>query len=242
VTFFCTFFLQEYCSRLPMKVQDWQFVFYRTVFAPKNLSWVVIAVMKSKRKVLFLTSLVALLTFTSALLLALAPPPLAAGGYDSLAASDRGDFLDAVFKTAVPAQQDRWKYIYVHHSGTSQGDANSLAQNPNGLCDHFVIGNGKGAEDGEIQIGPRWNQQQAPAAPPGVDKIDPDCISICLVGNFDTAMPTPAQLHRLTQLVSTLQNQLHIGADRVILLNSSVGPSTVGRYFPVTAFRDQILP
>jgi hypothetical protein len=78
------------------------------------------AVKKSKRKVLFLTSLVALLTFTSALLLALAPPPLAAGGYDSLAASDRGDFLDAVFKTAVPAKQDRWKYIYVHHSGTSQ--------------------------------------------------------------------------------------------------------------------------
>ena len=225
-----------------MKVQDWQFVFYRTVFAPKNLSWVVIAVMKSKRKVLFLTSLVALLTFTSALLLALAPPPLAAGGYDSLAASDRGDFLDAVFKTAVPAQQDRWKYIYVHHSGTSQGDANSLAQNPNGLCDHFVIGNGKGAEDGEIQIGPRWNSQQPPAAPPGVDSIQPACISICVVGDFDHSMPTPTQVRRLSQLVTTLQTQFRLGADKVIVLTDTASASSIGRYFPVTSFRDQILP
>jgi hypothetical protein len=55
-------------------------------------------------------------------------------------------------------------------------------------------------------------------------------------------MPTPVQLRRLTQLVSTLQKQFRIGADKVILLSDTASPSSVGRYFPTTAFRDQILP
>jgi hypothetical protein len=50
------------------------------------------------------------------------------------------------------------------------------------------------------------------------------------------------QLRRLSQLVNTLQSQLRIGADKVILLSDPSTPSGVGRYFPVTAFRDQILP
>jgi hypothetical protein len=202
----------------------------------------VINVKKSKRKVVVLTSLASLLTLTSALLLALAPPPLAAQGYNSLWAADRDDFLDDIFKTAVTLKPNQWKYIYIHHSATAGGDANSLAQPPEGLCDHFVIGNGSGCQDGEIQIGPRWTGQQSPAAPPGVDHIEPSCISICLVGDFDRTMPTPLQLRRLAQLVGTLQSQLRIGADKVILLSEPGTPSSVGRYFPVTAFRDQILP
>ena len=110
------------------------------------------------------------------------------------------------------------------------------------MCDHFVIGNGHGCQDGEIQIGPRWNHQQPAAAPPGVDHIEPTCISICIVGDFDHSMPTPIQFRRLTELVMTLQSQFRIGADKVILLSDTPTPSSVGRYFPVTAFREQILP
>ncbi|MGD1276147.1 MAG: peptidoglycan recognition family protein [Tepidisphaeraceae bacterium] len=196
----------------------------------------------SKRNVVVLTSLIALLSFTSALLLALAPPPLAAEGYGALAAGGQGQYLDQVFHTAVAAKPEQWKYIYIHHSGTASGSAQTLAVAGMGLCDHFLVGNGEGCQDGEIQIGQRWNQQQPAAAPPGVDHIEPNCLSICLVGDFDKTMPTPMQLRRLTQLVSTLQAQLRIPAERVILLNQPGTPSSVGRYFPVTAFRDQILP
>jgi N-acetylmuramoyl-L-alanine amidase len=198
--------------------------------------------MQSKRKVVVLTSLVALLSLASALLLALAPPPLAAEGYDSLSAADREPFLDDIFKTAVTARPDQWKFIYIHHSATSAGNANTLAAGPGGLCDHFLIGNGHGCQDGEIDFGPRWNQQKPAAAPPGVDHIEPTCISICLVGDFDDSMPTPLQLRRLTELVTTLQSQFHIGADKVVVLSNTPGASSIGRYFPVTAFRDQILP
>ena len=199
-------------------------------------------VKKSKRKVVVLTSFVALLSLTSALLLALAPPPLAPEGYNSLSAADHADFLDDIFKTKTATNANQWKYIYIHHSNTAGGNGQALAVPGAGLCDHFLIGNGNGCLDGEIQMGPRWNQQQAAAAPPGVDRIEPDCISICVVGNFDQTMPTPTQVRRLVQLVSTLQTQFRIGSDKVLLFNQSGTPSGVGRYFPVTAFRDQILP
>src|ERR1700722_4024706 len=61
------------------------------------------------RKLIVLTSLVTVLTVTSALLLALAPPPLAAQTpYDSLSAEDSvgnaSDLIDAIFNTRVPAR------------------------------------------------------------------------------------------------------------------------------------------
>jgi hypothetical protein len=183
-----------------------------------------------------------MLTLASALLLFLAPPPLAAEGFNSLSAADHGPFLDAVFKTSVSAKADRWKFIFIHHSETASGDPRSLILPGKGLCDHFLIGNGNGTRDGSIEMSPRWNKQQAPAAPLGVDSIQPDCISICLVGDFDHAMPTTTQLRSLEELVTTLQTQFRIGADKVIFLSDTTSPSGIGKYFPVTAFRDQILP
>jgi hypothetical protein len=197
--------------------------------------------MRSNRKIVVLTSLIAMLTLASAILLLLAPPPLAAEGFSSLSAADR-PFLDQVFKTAAPVKPEQWKFIYIHHSATAGGNAGTLTRPGTGLCDHFVIGNGDGCPDGEIQIGQRWNNQLPPAASPGLDSIQPTCISICVVGDFDHSMPTPVQVRRLSQLVTTLQTQFRLGADKVILLNDTVSPSGIGRYFPVTAFRDQILP
>src|SRR6516162_7374399 len=101
--------------------------------------------MRSNRKIVVLTSLVAMLTLASALLLFLAPPPLAAEGFSTLSAADHGPFLDAVFKTSVVAKADRWKFIFIHHSATSGGDVRSLILPGKGLCDHFLIGNGNGA-------------------------------------------------------------------------------------------------
>ena len=198
--------------------------------------------MRSNRKIVVLTSLVAMLTLASALLLFLAPPPLAAEGFNSLSAPDHGPFLDRVFKTSVAAKADRWKFIFIHHSATAAGDVRSLVRPGKGLCDHFLIGNGNGAQDGAIEMSPRWNSQQPPAAPLGVDSIQPDCISICLVGDFDHTMPTSTQLRSLAELVTTLQTQFRIGADKVIFLSDTTSPSGIGRYFPITAFRDQILP
>ena len=201
-------------------------------------------VKQSQRKVVVLTSLVAVLTLTSALLLVLAPQPLSGESYNSLwATEDNQDYLQEVFHTTVPtrADADGWKFIYIHHSATASGNAMTLGQTPDGLGDHFVIGNGDGCADGEIQMSRRWMQQLAPGSPRGVN-INPRCISICLIGDFDNLPPTPAQVHRLAQLVSTLQNRLRIDGKSVWFLDQTGSPAGIGRYFPQTAFRGTILP
>jgi hypothetical protein len=110
------------------------------------------------------------------------------------------------------------------------------------MGDHFVIGNGDGAIDGELQIGQRWMQQASAKAPIRGSKIDPACISICLVGDFDRTVPTSTQLRRLAQLIGTLQGRFQIPADSVQLMEQPASVAGVGKYFPTTAFRTQLLP
>src|SRR5205823_2017857 len=133
-----------------------------------------------QRRVIVLSSLITVLTLTSALLLALAPAPLTPDSTSSLFAIDAPSTMDAVFQTDASIRTSRWKYIYVHHSRTAAGNATTLTSGADGAADHFVIGNGDGCVDGEIQVAPRWNKQLSAAPPAGAREIDPDCISICL--------------------------------------------------------------
>ena len=197
----------------------------------------------ANRKILVFAGLVGTLTLTSALLLALAPAPLTADSATSLFAVDAPSSLDVVFETRAPSTLvGRWKYIYVHHSTTPAGNAATLAQTYR-LADHFVIGNGDGCVDGEIQITQAWNRQDSIGTPPpGVSQIDPTCISICVVGDFDHSRPTPTQQRRLAQLVGTLQSKLHIPASHVLTIDQPSSPAGIGHSFPIDAFRSQILP
>lgn len=196
----------------------------------------------NKRKVVVFGSLVAVLTLTSALLLALEPSQLRPDR-PGLFAVDTADTFGPIFDTHVPATLGRWRYIYIHHSASPDGSALTLAQRPGGLGDHFVIGNGEGSLDGEIQISERWTDQQAPAAPPGAKAIDPNCISICLIGDFHQNLPTPVQMQRLEMLVSSLQAKFKINADKIMMITDQPANHAVeiGRYFPVAAFRNQLL-
>ena len=197
---------------------------------------------KARRKLIVFSTLLGVLTLTSALLMALAPAPLAPDAATSLFAVDQPQSMDAIFETSKPLPAGRWKYVFIHHSQTGSGNALTLGQDTNGLGDHFVIGNGDGCVDGEIQIGQRWNQQQSALPPAGANKIDPACISICLVGDFDRTTPTPTQLRRLAQLVNALQGQLHIEPQHVLTVDTPKSPAGIGRYFPKSAFRGQLLP
>lgn len=188
------------------------------------------------------TSLIGVLTFTSALLLALAPAPLTPDAASSLFAVDAPNSMDAIFQTEVLSPPGRWKYVYIHHSRTPGGNAITLGQQTGGLTDHFVIGNGDGALDGEIQVGQRWNRQLSANPPHGATGIDPNCISICVIGDFDRTVPTPMQIRRLAQLVGTLQGRYHIGGDKVMVMNHPNAPAGSGKYFPLTALREQLLP
>jgi len=196
----------------------------------------------SRRKFIVFLSLVALLGGTSVLLLALAPAPLSQGTATSLFALDQSGSMDGVFETGVPVVKQRWRSIYIHHSRTPTGNADTLATAAGGLADHFVIGNGSGCIDGELQIGHRWSSQLPAGEVPGTTSIARDCISICVVGDFDRSSPTPTQRTRLTQLVQALQRHLGVTADQVFLHQGSGTAADVGSAFPVASFREQVLP
>lgn len=196
----------------------------------------------SQRKVVVFASLLAAMTATGALLLALAPAPLAPGAVSSLAAVGQSQSLDVIFDTPVPLRDGRWQYVFIHHSKTDGGNAATLGESAGGLADHFVIGNGAGCGDGEVQIAQRWHRQGAAGRMSGLESIDPSCVSICLIGDFNRARPTPTQILRLSQLVTALQARCGIPAANVHLFGGDGSTAGAGRYFPLASLREQLLP
>lgn len=117
----------------------------------------------------------------------------------------------------------RWKYIVIHHSATPNGDAASFGREhqrkwPNGLGYHFVVGNGTGSGDGEIEVGPRWRRQGEgiDGAHAGNKLYNQEGIGICLVGDFQHAAPTPRQIEALGKLCRALMARYGITPDRVL--------------------------
>lgn len=109
-------------------------------------------------------------------------------------------------------QPHRWQYIVVHHSGTPSGNARVFDYchrergMENGLAYHFVIGNGTDSDDGEIEVGNRWNQQLQ-GGHLRDEELNKVSLGICLVGNFNNTMPTRKQTAALIELISYLRER-----------------------------------
>jgi N-acetyl-anhydromuramyl-L-alanine amidase AmpD len=155
--------------------------------------------------------------------------------------------IDAVFRTRSPVAQGRWQAIVIHHSGSPFGSASTIgaqhkAMQLDGLGYHFVVGNGSGMNDGDIEVGYRWLDQLPGAHTAGAkgDWYNRNSIGICLVGDGRRREFTDQQVQGLAQLVAELSRKLGIPADKVYL-HSEVAPADdPGRFFPEAAFREQL--
>lgn len=114
-----------------------------------------------------------------------------------------------------------WKYIIIHHSGTAAGSAalfdrfhRQEKRFVNGLGYHFVIGNGSGSDDGEVEIGRRWKEQITGAHVGG--ELNKEAIGICLVGDFTRSAPTEKQMTSLLKLLNFLQARCQIASKMVL--------------------------
>ena len=163
--------------------------------------------------------------------------PLRGGG--------RGGSAVAIVCERVDAPLRQWRAIVLHHSGTLGGSAaafdktHRLIRGWNSLGYHFVIGNGRGAGDGEIEVGPRWRAQQEGAHARGLNS---SAIGICLVGNFMKHPPTARQMASLKSLTIYLQERFSIPAKHVYLHSEVSGASTLcpGKRFPTKVFRSSL--
>jgi hypothetical protein len=149
---------------------------------------------------------------------------------------------DPVFETRRPMDTARWQAIVIHHSGAVSGSPASIereheARSLKGLGHHFIIGNGRGMEDGQVYLGFRWRDQLpgAHAAGPDGDWYNHHAISICLVGDGDRKPFTPAQLRELNELTQTLCRRLGIPENRVLLHSQIAQVSDPGRHFAAPA-------
>jgi len=145
---------------------------------------------------------------------------------------------------APAAAPNAWRWIVIHHSDTAVGSAAAFdryhreVKHWGSLGYHFVIGNGTGSGNGQVEVGPRWVRQQK-GAHAGVLIYNEYGVGICLVGNFDRTRPTQAQLDSLTRLVAYLMRCYHIPPQNVIGHNQAKEGRThcPGRYMNVAAIR-----
>lgn len=135
-----------------------------------------------------------------------------------------------------------WRWIVVHHSGTRIGSAASFdryhkdVHHWDELGYHFVIGNGAGSGDGQVEVGPRWSKQKI-GAHAGVKEFNEFGIGICLVGDFETSRPTSAQMQSLAQLTGYLMTAYHIPASRVIGHRDAKHTDCPGRFMDLGIVR-----
>lgn len=115
---------------------------------------------------------------------------------------------EAIAKLVGPKHRfSKWRYITLHHSATSEGNAECFDRNHRGrrmggLFYHFVIGNGTLSGDGEIEVGWRWRKQEKASRPAD--------IQICLVGNFNKEVVSSAQFDALVKLINVLRKQYSV--------------------------------
>lgn len=144
----------------------------------------------------------------------------------------------------TPVQPGRWRYIVIHHSASRSGSAAGMDRYHrekrhmvNGLAYHFVIGNGRGAGDGEIEVGARWTRQLN-GGHLASDAQNQVSLGICLVGNFTESMPTVRQMASLRELVQYLMQRCDLTPSQVRTHREINAKPTAcpGRKFPATTF------
>lgn len=140
------------------------------------------------------------------------------------------------------AERD-WKYIVLHHTATTSGSVESIHEahlknkdaNGNpwlGIGYHFVIGNGNGMPDGAIEPTFRWREQMQ-GAHAGVGEYNQSGIGIVLIGNFEDASPSTAQLESVKRLVGVLKAEYSIASDQVVGHGSVKKTACPGKHFPL---------
>lgn len=141
------------------------------------------------------------------------------------------------------ALKRRWIYVVIHHSATSAGSVEGIHAEHRqrrdssgnlwlGIGYHFVIGNGNGMQDGQVEATFRW-RQQLHGAHSGSAVHNANGIGICLIGNFEDKAPTAEQLKSVTQLVESLASRYNIPA-RLVIGHKTVKPTACpGRHFPL---------
>jgi len=132
-----------------------------------------------------------------------------------------------------------WRHIVLHHTASSAGSVESvheahIKRGWDGIGYHFLIGNGKGMDDGDIQSTFRRREQIHGAHAKSPDnEYNEHGIGICLVGNFEETNPSAVQLASVKRLVGVLKNEYRLTDGQVIAHRDVKATACPGKNFPI---------
>lgn len=150
--------------------------------------------------------------------------------------------------TDVPLRP--WKFIIMHHTGTDSASVEAIDRshrqktdsrgNPwKGIGYHFVVGNGHGMPDGQIESTFRWKEQLS-GAHAGIGNYNEVAVGIAVVGNFEKSAPTARQARSIERLVRHLCTDLRIAPEAILGHRDVKATACPGRLFPLAELRTSV--
>ena len=164
--------------------------------------------------IILLTSM----TVGAIVLMALGNNPPLAGAF-CLSRYYRLDPIERIVSSRANQSANRWNRIEICYSGTKTGNIKHLASqaglaNPDDVNFHFVICNGSGAADGQIQVTEKWQKQESIISDQRKQHSD-KTIRICVISDGETILPTDFQLKRKEALVEGLLRKFNISPESI---------------------------
>lgn len=168
------------------------------------------------RVVKVLAALLASMTAGAIVLMALGNNPPSAGAF-CLWSYYRLDPVERAISSQAAQHPSRWSYIEIYYSGTKAGNIEQLSSLSGLTCPedincHFVICNGLGGGDGQIQPTEKWQKQWSTI--PGRNWYgSSQTIRICIIADPPTTDPTDCQVRRTEALVEALCRKFNIAPE-----------------------------
>jgi len=131
----------------------------------------------------------------------------------------RLDELEKAVSSQAVQSTSRWNRIEIYYSGTKAGNIEQLSSlaglsSPEDLNCHFVICNGNGGSDGQIQSTEKWQRQWSIIPGPtwyGTGQT----IRLCVIADGKITQPTDFQVKRLELLLEVLCRKFDISPQSV---------------------------
>jgi hypothetical protein len=168
--------------------------------------------MANQRNITVLFSLIASMTIGALVLMALDHNgPSAAAAY-SLSSYLRLDPVEEVVTNSVKVAPAKWQRVEITYSQTDGGNANELPLLMGLVGDqkaeyHFVICNGNGGENGQIQATDYWKLQRTCGNRSGI-------IRVCVISDGQTEV-TDSQMQRTNTLAESLSRTFEVAPKKI---------------------------
>jgi hypothetical protein len=158
------------------------------------------------------------MTTGAVVLMALGNHPPSAGPF-CLSTYYRLDPIQQAVCSRVAQSPGRWESIEVYYSGTKAGNIDQIASlsglaNSDDINCHFVVCNGLGGSDGQVQTTEKW-QKQWSVIPDHTWYGSGRTIRVCLVADGRGIRLSDSQIKRTEALVESLSMKFNVPATKI---------------------------